>query len=96
MQQKQVSIATVLSQVLVNVAFWCALTGNKWNRWLHLLSRLMNVQLSNQADALVPKLTTSGPIFITQFFFAQIDLKNQITPKGKNFYLVLTSQSFSH
>jgi hypothetical protein len=68
MQQKQVSIAKVLSQVLLNVAFRCALNGNKWDRWLHLLSRLMNVQLSNQADVLVPKLTTSGPIFITHIF----------------------------
>lgn len=36
------------------------LVGERWNAWLHLVRRLMDVQLSDQADTIRWKLTTNG------------------------------------
>jgi hypothetical protein len=42
-QQKQVSVATVLSQSPINIGFRQALSGTRANRWIHLCTRLMDV-----------------------------------------------------
>ena len=34
--------------------------GNRWEAWLHLVRRLMDVQLSQQPDQLYCKLTENG------------------------------------
>ena len=60
-QRKEVTVASVLSAAPpVNLSFRRSLTGNKWNRWIHLLSRIIEVQLSNENDIFSWDLTSSG------------------------------------
>jgi hypothetical protein len=59
-QRKQVSVAHVMSQVPLNIGFRQALAGNREDRWTHLCSRLVNVNLTAQPDVFIWKLTTSG------------------------------------
>ena len=45
---------------LSNISLRRALTENKCSRWLNLVNRLMQVQLYDQPDVFVWKLTNSG------------------------------------
>ena len=72
-QRKDVSVHDVLSQAPLNLGFRRALTGNNWNHWLHLCQRLMTIQLSDEPDKLVWKLTESG-IFTMKSMY--VDLMN--------------------
>jgi hypothetical protein len=45
--RKQVLVANVLSHSPPNITFRRSLTGNKWNRWLHLVNRLMLIKLNS-------------------------------------------------
>jgi hypothetical protein len=65
-QRKIVSVSDVLAQLPLNIGFRQALSGNRADRWIHLVRRLMNVHLSMQLDEFVWKLTTFG------FFHGQI------------------------
>jgi hypothetical protein len=65
-QRKKVSGSDVLAQLPLNIGFRQALSGNRADRWIHLVRRLMNVHLSMQLDEFVWKLTTFG------FFHGQI------------------------
>jgi hypothetical protein len=49
-QRKQVSITTILSQTPINIGFRQALLGMRANRWIHLCTLLMDVQLTTQPD----------------------------------------------
>jgi hypothetical protein len=51
-QRKQVTVATVLGHNPLNIGFLRNLTGTRWNQWLHLVSRLIEVQLSSDKDIL--------------------------------------------
>jgi hypothetical protein len=53
-------VATVLGHNPLNIAFYRNLTGNKWNQWLHLVLRLMEVLLSSAQEIFRWDLTTSG------------------------------------
>jgi hypothetical protein len=59
-QRKQVSVANIMSRRPLNLGFRQALTGPGGDGWVHLCTRLMDVQLSTQPDIFVWKLTTSG------------------------------------
>jgi hypothetical protein len=59
MQRKQVSIANVLNENPLNIDFRRTLTGDRWNMWLHLVQRLISVQLTNEKDTFIWGLTTS-------------------------------------
>ena len=66
---KEVSVASVLSQAPpLNIGFRRVLTANKWTRWLHLVSRLIDVQLTNQRDAFVWKLTNNGVFTVKSLY----------------------------
>ena len=76
-QRKQVSVSSVMSHAPPpNIGFRRALTGNKWERWLHLVSRLMEVQLSQQPDVFTWGLTTSGEFTVKSLY---VDLMNDHT-----------------
>ena len=45
-------VATILQSIPLNIQFRRTLVGNRWEAWLHLVSRLMEVQLSHQPDQL--------------------------------------------
>jgi hypothetical protein len=76
-QRKEVSVAQVLSQVPLNIGFRQALTENRGTRWLHLVSKLIDINLSTQPDTFVWKLTTSGNFTVKSFY---LDLMNDHTP----------------
>src|SRR4051812_21906100 len=59
-QRKQVSIDNVMSQVPLNIGFRQALTGNRGHSWLHLVNRLMDINLTTAPDVFKWKLTNSG------------------------------------
>ena len=59
-QHKNVMVASVLTGFPLNLAFRRNLSGNKWSRWLHLISRLIDINLTNDADRFVWNLTASG------------------------------------
>jgi hypothetical protein len=49
---KNVLVADVLNQTPLNVRFNRVLIGDKWDAWVHVVSRLMSVQLSDEPDRL--------------------------------------------
>jgi hypothetical protein len=61
-QRKQVSVANVLSHNPLNICFRRTLTENRWNMWLHLVHRLMNVHLFFDGERLhLFKSSQTGP-----------------------------------
>jgi hypothetical protein len=67
-QRKQVSVADVLSRAPLNIEFRRTLTGTKWTSWLHLVGRLIDVQLSDQEDVFRWKLTASGKFSVKSMY----------------------------
>jgi hypothetical protein len=55
--RKQVLVSDVLSHVPLNISFRRSLVGNKWSRWLHLVGRIIHIQLSNEQDKFVWSLS---------------------------------------
>jgi hypothetical protein len=67
-QCKQVTVASVLGQNPLGIEFRRSLTGFRWERWLHLVSRLMDVSLSSEQDKFVWSLTTSGVFTVKSMY----------------------------
>jgi hypothetical protein len=55
--QTNVSVAQVWNATPINIGFRRALSGNRWDRWAHLVVRLMGVQLSDNDDVFHWNLT---------------------------------------
>ena len=72
-QCKEDYVATVLNSVPLNIQFRRSLVGERWNAWLHLVRRLMDVQLSDQADTISWKLTTNGVFSVKSMYLDLID-----------------------
>uniref|UniRef100_A0A453MRN0 Reverse transcriptase zinc-binding domain-containing protein n=1 Tax=Aegilops tauschii subsp. strangulata TaxID=200361 RepID=A0A453MRN0_AEGTS len=72
-QRKEDYVATVLSSVPLNIQFRRSLVGERWNAWLHLVRRLMDVQLSDQADTISWKLTSNGIFSVKSMYLDLID-----------------------
>ena len=51
-QRREVFVASVFQSIPLNIQFRRVLAGNRWEEWLRLLRRLMEVQLSQQPDEL--------------------------------------------
>jgi hypothetical protein len=66
--RKQVSVANVMGQVPLNIGFRQVLTGVNADRWTHLVLRLMPIQLINQPDSFVWKLTASGSFSVKSLY----------------------------
>ena len=49
-QRRDALVATIMQSIPLNIQFRRALVGDRWEAWLHLVSRLMEVQLSHQPD----------------------------------------------
>lgn len=56
-QRKEVFVGTVLSFVRLNIQFKRTLVGEQWYRRLHLVRRLMKVNLSDGPDTLHKRLS---------------------------------------
>ena len=67
-QRKEVSVADVMSHNPLNIEFRRALSGNKWDSWLHLVRRLMDVQLCGAEDKFVWNLTPSGVFSVKSMY----------------------------
>uniref|UniRef100_A0A453DPH5 Uncharacterized protein n=1 Tax=Aegilops tauschii subsp. strangulata TaxID=200361 RepID=A0A453DPH5_AEGTS len=55
------------------IQFRRSLVGERWNAWLHLVRRLMDVQLTDQADTISWKLTTNGIFSVKSMYLDLID-----------------------
>jgi hypothetical protein len=53
-----VTVANVFSSTPLNIGFRRTLLGNRWDRWVHLVTRLMGVQITDQVDTFKWGLTT--------------------------------------
>jgi hypothetical protein len=92
-------VATVLGHNPLNIAFYRNLTGNKWNQWLHLVLRLMEVLLSSAQEIFRWDLTTSGMFSVKTMYldfinghtknFKKIYLEDKGTAKNQDFHVVL-------
>jgi hypothetical protein len=61
-------VADVLSHNPLNITFLHNLTDHKWNRWLHLVLRLMEVRLMPDQDSFKWNLTTSGVFSVKSMY----------------------------
>jgi hypothetical protein len=67
-QRKNISVAHVLSQGPLNIAFRRVLSGDKWTAWVHLCERLMAVHLSDESDRFIWRLTTNGVFSVKSMY----------------------------
>jgi hypothetical protein len=56
-RHKDQTVAQTFASVPLNIEFSRSLVGGRWNRWLHLLQRLIDVQLETHDDEFSWSLT---------------------------------------
>ena len=81
-QRRDVFVASVFQSTPLNIQFQRTLAGNRWEEWLRLVRRLMEVQLSQQPDELRWKLTKSG-VFTVKSMYIDVINSNSI-PTSKH------------
>ena len=59
-QRKEDYVGTVLHTIPLNIQFTRALVGERWSAWMHLVRKLIDVQLSDQPDSTQWKLAKKG------------------------------------
>jgi hypothetical protein len=62
-------VADVLSNTPPNIGFRRVLREDKWESWLDLVQRLMNVHLTEEPYSFKWRLTTSG-VFSLKYLYA--------------------------
>jgi hypothetical protein len=60
-------VADILSHNPHTIGFGRILTESKWARWIHLVLRLMDIQLSEHKDVFVWNLTSRVRILKSHF-----------------------------
>jgi hypothetical protein len=65
---KNVTVAQVLAQSLLNITFRRILTDSKWTSWVQLCRKLMMVTLHDEDDRFVSKLTSNGLFFVKSMY----------------------------
>jgi hypothetical protein len=81
-QCKNVTVANVLTQAPLNMGFRHVLSGNRWTSWLCLCRRLMGIQLTNESDRFLWKLTNNGVFSVKSMYE---DIMNEHTPFLRKF-----------
>ena len=76
-QRRDAYVATVMQSIPLNIQFRRTLVGARWEAWLNLVRRLMDVQLSQQPDQLCWKLTKNGEFSVKSMY---LDDKLQPSP----------------
>jgi hypothetical protein len=61
-------VADVMSHNPLNIEFRRSLTEKKWASWLHIVRRLMDIQLSGDQDSFVWNLTPSGVFSVKSMY----------------------------
>jgi hypothetical protein len=57
----------------LNIGFRRALVGYRWDRWVHLVTRLMEVHLSDSNDVFKWNLTASGLFSVKSMYLDLLD-----------------------
>jgi hypothetical protein len=68
-----VTVSHVLNATPINIGFRRVLSESRWDRWVHLVSRLMMVQLSDSEDAFRWGLTSSGVFSVRSMYLDLLD-----------------------
>lgn len=85
-QRRQASVATILSHTPLNIQFCRSLIGVRWTSWLHLVRRLMAIQLSDRPDTIQWKLTKNGAFSVKSMYLHLIDSGH--IPRSKHIWEV--------
>ena len=72
-QRKEDYIGTVFQSIPLNIQFGRTLVGERWNAWMHLVWRLIDVQLSDQPDSMHSKLAINGVFTVKSFYMDLIN-----------------------
>ena len=67
-RHKNILVADALANGSVHIEFRRNLTGNKWNSWLNLLQKLITINLTNEDDKFVWKLTSTGVFTVKSMY----------------------------
>jgi hypothetical protein len=65
---KHVLVANVFVNVPLNIRFNRTLTEDRWDSWVSLLRKLMNVHLTDEPDSFNWNLTTTGIFSIKSMY----------------------------
>ena len=79
-------VATIMQGTPLNIQLRRVLVGNRWEAWLHLVRRLMEVQLHHQPDQLCWKLTRSGQFTVKSMYIDVIN--SSVIPSSKHVWKV--------
>uniref|UniRef100_A0A453FBS9 Reverse transcriptase zinc-binding domain-containing protein n=1 Tax=Aegilops tauschii subsp. strangulata TaxID=200361 RepID=A0A453FBS9_AEGTS len=74
-------VESVCQSTPLNISFRRALAGNRWEAWLHLVRRLMDVQLSQRPDQLCWKLTRNREFTVKSMYLDVINSSSIPTSK---------------
>ena len=74
-QRKEEYVGTVFQSNPLNNQFRRALVGERWTAWMHLVQRLVDVQLSDRPDSVQWKLAKNGGFTVKSFC---MDLINSV------------------
>jgi hypothetical protein len=80
-QTRHATVAQILSSRPLNIRFRRSLTGNKWYRWLHLVSRIMDITLTEVEDFFVWDLTSTGVYSVKSFYLNHMNSDIQFLHK---------------
>jgi hypothetical protein len=65
---KNVTVASSFTENGLNISFRRNLHGDKWLSWLDLVERLMDIQLTDEKDTFIWKLTDSGQFSVRSLY----------------------------
>jgi hypothetical protein len=71
--RSNVSVAQVMGVIPLNIGFRRALVGYRWDRWVHLVTRLMEVHLSDSNDVFKWNLTASSLFSVKSMYLDLLD-----------------------
>ena len=80
-RRRDALVASVFASIPLDIQFRRSLVGNRWEEWLHLVRRLMQVQLSQQPDKLRWNLTRSGGFTVKSMYVDVINSSSIPTSK---------------
>jgi hypothetical protein len=72
-RNKNVTVATTLATTPVNIGFRRSLTGVRWDRWIHLVQRLMSIQLNSNNDVFKWNLVESGRFLVKSMYLDMLN-----------------------
>lgn len=67
-QRKEDYVSTILQSTPLNIQFRRALVGARWDAWLHLVERIMQVHLAEQSDSIRWILTKNGVFSVKSMY----------------------------